>query len=88
MPNRCHMCKVEEESTDHLLLHCHKAGILWQLVFSLFGVVQVMHFIVRGSLLSWRGSFMGKKQKKKEKEKEKEKEKKARRATPLDAMEG
>ena len=36
--------------------------------------------------LAW--VFYGKETEKKEKEKEKEKEKKARRATPLDAMEG
>ena len=24
MPNRCYMCKEEEEMSDHILLHCPK----------------------------------------------------------------
>ena len=32
------MCKKEEELTDHMLINFFKARILWQLVFSLFGV--------------------------------------------------
>ena len=38
MPNRCYMCKAGEETRDHILLHCPKASILWQLVFALFHV--------------------------------------------------
>nr|CAN61601.1 hypothetical protein VITISV_013027 [Vitis vinifera] len=38
LPKRCYMCKEEEETSDHILLHCPKALILWQLVFALFGV--------------------------------------------------
>ena len=33
MPNRCYMCKEEEETSVHILLHCPKAHILWQLFF-------------------------------------------------------
>ena len=36
------MCKNEEETTDHLLLFCEKAIMLWLLI-SLFGVQWVMH---------------------------------------------
>ena len=52
MPNRYYMCKEEEETSDHILLHCPKACILWQLIFALFGVQWVMHSSVRGLLLS------------------------------------
>lgn len=55
MLNRCYMCKMNEETTNHLLLHCPITGVLWQLIFSLFGVVWVMHSTVRGTSikLTW-----------------------------------
>ena len=62
--NRCFMCKREEESIDHLFLHCVTAGYLWQLFFSLFGLQRVMHSSVRLMLLSQSGIQVGKKQKK------------------------
>lgn len=64
VPNRCYMCKKDEETSDHILLHYTKACNLWQLVFALFGVQWVMHSLVRGFLLSSSGSFVGKKGKK------------------------
>ena len=51
-----------EESVDHLLVHCTKTGILWQLVFSLFGIKWVMPDSVKEVLLSWQGNFVGKKE--------------------------
>ena len=64
LPNRCYMCKEEEETSVHILLHCPKACILWQLIFSLFGVQWVMHSSVRGLLLSWGDFLVGRKRKK------------------------
>lgn len=64
IPNRCYMCKEDEETSDYILLHYTKACNLWQLVFVLFGVQWVMHSLVRGFLLSSSGSFVGKKGKK------------------------
>lgn len=49
---------------NHLLLHCSKARILWYLIFSLFGVVWVMHSFMEGNLLGWHGLFVGKKPRK------------------------
>ena len=40
------MCKGEEKTSDHSLLHCLKARILWQPIFALFGVEWVMHSLV------------------------------------------
>ena len=64
IPNRCYLCKNEEETTDHLLLFCEKARMLWLLILSLFGVQWVMHSSVRRNLLGWHGSFVGKKREK------------------------
>ena len=55
------MCCVEEETINHILIHCSKANILWDLVFSLFGVNWVLPFTVRDTLLSWYVSFKDKK---------------------------
>ena len=64
MPNRCYMSKEKEETSVYILLHCPKACILWQLIFSLFGVQWVMHSSVRGLLLSWGDFLVGRKRKK------------------------
>ena len=64
LPNRCYMCKVVEETGYHILLHCPKASLLWQLVFALFQVQWVMHSSVRGVLLSWNSCSVDKKRKK------------------------
>ena len=59
IPNRCFLCKNEEETIDHLLLFCEKARMLWLLIFSLFGVQWVMHSSVKRNLLGWHGSQVG-----------------------------
>ena len=45
--NRCLLCKLKEESIDHILLHCTKAKILQYLFFSLFSVVWVIPSLVK-----------------------------------------
>jgi hypothetical protein len=40
--NRCGMCKMDEESIDHLLLHCECAQFLWNAFFSCFGLAWAM----------------------------------------------
>ena len=64
MSNRCYMCKAIEEIRYHILLHCLKASLLWQLVFALFHVQWLMHSSVSGVLLSWNSCSVGKKRKK------------------------
>ena len=55
---------MEEESIDHIILHCTKARVLWELLFALFGVMWALTYLVRDILLGWYGSFMGKKHRK------------------------
>ena len=62
--NRCFFCLAEEESTNHILIHCMKTRVLWELLFALFGVTWVLLCSVRETLLGWFGSFVGKKCKK------------------------
>ena len=38
LANRCFLCCAEEEMINHILIHCSKARVLWELVFALFGV--------------------------------------------------
>ena len=63
LENRCFMC-LEKEETIYHLLNCSKTRALWDLLFTLFGVSWVLPSSVRETLLSWHGSFVGKKRKK------------------------
>ena len=40
--NRHFLCCAAEESIDHLLIHCTNARILWELLFTFFGVLWVL----------------------------------------------
>ena len=55
----CCMCKMEEEASNHLLLHCAIAMNLWFMVFPLFGLSWVMPFSMKEHLACWRGGFTG-----------------------------
>ncbi|WKA03436.1 hypothetical protein VitviT2T_021543 [Vitis vinifera] len=61
LANRCFLCCDEEETINHILIHCPKARVLWNLVFSLFGVNWVLPLTVRDTLLGWSASFVDKK---------------------------
>ena len=58
------MCLKNEETIDHLLLHCSKSRTLWELLFTLVRVSWVVPSSIREMLLSWHGSFVGKKRRK------------------------
>nr|CAN70867.1 hypothetical protein VITISV_027610 [Vitis vinifera] len=64
LANRCFLCLENEETIDHLLLHCSRTKVLWDLLFTIFGVSWVLPCSVKETLLSWNGSFVGKKRKK------------------------
>ena len=53
----CYMCKRNDESVDHLSLHCPFAMDLWSMVLGLFGVSWVMPRTVLGLCWCWQGSF-------------------------------
>ncbi|KAJ9677832.1 hypothetical protein PVL29_022672 [Vitis rotundifolia] len=63
MPNRCYLCGSEEENVNHLLIQCTVAGGLWGMVLSLFGAQWVFPETVKEVIISWKGSFVGKKRK-------------------------
>ena len=58
--NCCPLCQKSEETVDHLLLHCTMTRVLWDLLFSLFGVSWVLLASVRDSLLGWKGPLLAK----------------------------
>ena len=53
LANRCFLCGEEEETMNHLLIHCSKAKILWELLLANFGVSWVFPLLVKETLLSW-----------------------------------
>ena len=64
LANICFLCHTYIESIDHILLHCGKARLLWELLVSLFRVCWVMQFTIKEMLLGWHDSFGGRKWKK------------------------
>ena len=63
LANRCFLCEEKEENINHLLLHCKKAKMLWDLVLSIVGTSWVFPNSVIQMLLSWQGAPVGKKRK-------------------------
>ena len=64
MVNRCFLCGEGEETIDHLLIHCSKARIMWDLLLAIFGISWVFPLFVKEILVSWEGSFVGKRRRK------------------------
>ncbi|RVW89949.1 Transposon TX1 uncharacterized 149 kDa protein [Vitis vinifera] len=64
LANRCFLCCDDEETINHILVHCPKARVLWNLVFTLFRVNWVLQLTVRDTLLGWSASFVDKKREK------------------------
>ena len=64
MANKCFMCGEGEETVDHLLIQCPSVRGLWELLLAIVGFSWVFPLSVKETLLSWRGSFVGKKHKK------------------------
>ena len=61
LANRCFLCCAEEEMINDILIHCPKARVLWDLLFSLFGVNWVLPLTVRDTLLGWFAFFVDRK---------------------------
>ena len=64
LPNRCYLCGIDEENVNHLLIHCTVASVLWGIVLGLFGAQWVFPETVKEAIVSWKGSFVGKKREK------------------------
>ena len=64
LANRCFHCLEEEGTIGHILIHCVKTIVLWNLVFSFFGVLWTLPSSIRDALLGWHGSFVGQRRKK------------------------
>lgn len=65
MANRCIMCKLEAETTNHLLLHCPVATKIWNFFYDAFGVywaqgeaVQMVFLEKKTKIFSTKGNFM------------------------------
>ena len=61
LPNKCFLCGYAKETIHHLLLHCPIVSSLWEIIFSLFGLSWVFPKTIKEAVLSWKGSFVGKK---------------------------
>ena len=61
MVDRCNLCKENEESAAHILIHCDKIRELWTSLLSSFGVMWVFPDSVRNLLLEWKIKGLGKK---------------------------
>ena len=53
-----------EETIDHLLIHCSKVRILWDLLLTIYSVSWVFPLSMKETFLSWQGSFVGKRRRK------------------------
>ena len=62
--NRCFLCEEDEETINHLLVHCRSAKMLWDLLLSIGGINWVFPSSVLQTLLAWQGIAVGKKRKK------------------------
>ena len=63
LANRCFLCEEDEEDINHLLIHCKKARMLWDLLLSIVGTRWVFPANIIQLLLSWQEAPVGKKRK-------------------------
>ena len=59
--NRCFLCEEKEETIDHLLIHCSRAKMLWDLLLAITDANWVFPRTVRQLLLAWQSASVGKK---------------------------
>ena len=64
LANRCYLSEEERETLNHLLIHCPKAKMLWELILAIVRFGWVFPFSVQQVLLAWQGTKVGKKRKK------------------------
>ena len=59
--NRCSLCKDNEESANHILIHCDKTKMLWTVLLTSFGPVWVFPNSMKKLLLEWKVKGLRKK---------------------------
>ena len=64
LANRCCLCEEDEETIDHMLIHCKMARMLLDLFLSTVGTSRVFPCFIIHTFLAWQGAFVGKKRKK------------------------
>ncbi|RVX17177.1 hypothetical protein CK203_003109 [Vitis vinifera] len=64
-PNCCFLCGCEEETINHILIHCTVVKVFWDIILRLFGVQWAFPESIKEVLSSWKGSFIGRKKKEK-----------------------
>ena len=57
------LCEHDEETIDHLLIHCSRAKMLWDLLLSIVDSYWVFPLTIRQSLLAWQHAKVGRKRK-------------------------
>lgn len=57
MVDWCCSCEKSEESVEHLLVHCEMTNALWNAIFSLVGLLQVMPRRVVDHFACWKRVF-------------------------------
>ena len=62
--NICFLCKEDEETIDHLLIHCKSAKLLWNIFLSIVEANWVFPCSVLHTLIAWQGVAVSKKHKK------------------------
>ena len=60
LTNRFFLCEEDEETIEHLLIHCIKARMLWDLFLLIVGSSWVFPHSVLHTLLAWQGASVGK----------------------------
>lgn len=55
MVNQCYLCKLDEESCNHIVLWCPMVYNIWIMVYNLFRINWVIVGSVRDVLWAWEG---------------------------------
>ena len=63
LANRCFLCEEFEETIDHLLIHCARAKMLWDVLLAITEASWVFPRTVCQLLLAWQSASVGKKRK-------------------------
>ena len=63
LANKCFFCEDDEETIDHLLIHCSRAKMSWDLFLAIADSNRVFPLTIRQFLLAWQSANVNKKRK-------------------------